>query len=504
MLLRMIAAALLELGNDEVYYVLYALDLHANYFDHPPGVGLLIRIFTGDLSFMHEFFIRSGAIFCAGVGTFLTYKLGTLLKNERTGWYAAIFYNTSIYTSVIAGAFIIPDSPQVVFWMGSLLVMYQIILKSEKLHSVKLVQWLLLGLLIGLCIMCKVHGIFLWFGFGLYLLFYQRKLLANYGVYLAAAATITIMSPILIWNIQNDFITYKFHSERVAIQESIFHMDSFFQTLGGQLLYNNPINAVVIIIALWKVRSLNYLSLTGFRFILLCGLPIILVVTIMSLFNSLLPHWSGPGFMVLGLLASAYLDEMTKVNFFPKVMKVSAYLIATAFVAAILIIKFYPGTLGYRDKARYGEGDFTLDMYGWKYFGNEFSSWLKYQKKNSVLKDDIKIISHKWFPAAHLDYYVAIPNNIALVGVGKITDLHQYFWLNKDRAVLQKGEDALCIIPSNYSVNIDEAFLPYFNSAEFVKTFESRRSGQMARYFNIYLLKNFQANDEMHVSIPYD
>ncbi|MEJ0056571.1 MAG: hypothetical protein WDN75_13515 [Bacteroidota bacterium] len=145
--------------------------------------------------------------------------------------------------------------------------------------------------------------------------------------------------------------------------------------------------------------------------------------------------------MVLIFLAAAYLDERSSTTSYrlPGVVKASAYLITIAFVAAALLIEFYPGTLGYRDTQRYGEGDFTLDMYGWEQFAKEFNPWLEQQKKSLSLKENIKIVSHKWFPAAHLDYYVALPAHLTLVGVGELTDLHQYFWLNKERPALLPG-----------------------------------------------------------------
>ena len=40
---RLVIAAGLLLGTDEVYYYFYAEHLQWNYFDHPPGVALLIR-----------------------------------------------------------------------------------------------------------------------------------------------------------------------------------------------------------------------------------------------------------------------------------------------------------------------------------------------------------------------------------------------------------------------------------------------------------------------------
>jgi len=131
-LLRMVVAASLELGNDEVYYQAYALHLQWNYFDHPPLVALLIRLSTFNLFFQHEFFIRLGPMICAAAGTWLIFKTGTLLRNQRTGWIAAILYNTSFYTSVIAGTFILPDSPHVLFWLLSMYLMIRILQKKQN------------------------------------------------------------------------------------------------------------------------------------------------------------------------------------------------------------------------------------------------------------------------------------------------------------------------------------------------------------------------------------
>ena len=39
-LFKLLIAGLIELGNDEVYYYTYALQLDWSYFDHPPMVGL--------------------------------------------------------------------------------------------------------------------------------------------------------------------------------------------------------------------------------------------------------------------------------------------------------------------------------------------------------------------------------------------------------------------------------------------------------------------------------
>ncbi|MGL1530677.1 glycosyltransferase family 39 protein, partial [Vibrio parahaemolyticus] len=89
----------LELGNDEVYYWTYAIRPDWNYFDHPPMVGLLIRFTTFNLNWVSEFSICLGSVVCAALSTWFIFKTGKLLSSERVGWYAALLYTASIYTT---------------------------------------------------------------------------------------------------------------------------------------------------------------------------------------------------------------------------------------------------------------------------------------------------------------------------------------------------------------------------------------------------------------------
>src|SRR5580700_6339417 len=164
-MLRMLVACSLELGKDEVYYQTYAQHLQWNYFDHPPMVALLIRFSTINQFFHNEFFIRLGSILFAAAGTWMIFIIGRRIKNARTGWISAVLYSTSFYTSVIAGTFILPDSPQVLFWLLSMYLMIRI-LERELPNKYRTGLFILLGISIGACIMSKVHGVFLWFGFG--------------------------------------------------------------------------------------------------------------------------------------------------------------------------------------------------------------------------------------------------------------------------------------------------------------------------------------------------
>jgi hypothetical protein len=494
-LVRLLIGGLLELGNDEVYYYTYALHLQPNYFDHPPAIAYLIRAFTFNLAFQQEIFVRLGAIVFAAIGTWLSYYIGKTIKNERTGWYAAVLYTTSIYTSIIAGTFILPDSPQVVCWLAALYYMLQVVQDSIAGQRSSVALWILVGLFNGLCIMCKVHGIFLWGGFGLYMLFYNRKLFAAPGLYLSLLLTALIISPILLWNIQNNFVTWNYHSERVEVRRFALDTDSFLQTLLGQIFYNSPINVILVVITLLYLRHNHLLQRDVKVLLLFCGLPMIGVVTIIALFKSVLPHWSGPGFMTLNFMAASYLDRrviLPTPGKWPRLLKGCMGLIVVVVAGGMSLVRWYPGTIGNKEKASYGEGDFTLDMYGWSGFGASFKEWFSRQEQTGELVAGMPIVCNKWFPAAHIEYYVGRHINSPVLGIGELNDLHHYAWLNTWRPALKRGADALCIVPSNYPENPLDTYRTTFDSAVLLHSFTETRGGKVTRYFSVYRLKSFK------------
>src|SRR6201746_602388 len=95
-------------------------------------VAWIIRLTTANLFLQQELFIRLGPVLCAAIGTALIYLIGKKIRNEKTGWIAAVLYTTSFYTSVIAGIFIFPDSPEVIFWLASMYCMIHIIDKTPN------------------------------------------------------------------------------------------------------------------------------------------------------------------------------------------------------------------------------------------------------------------------------------------------------------------------------------------------------------------------------------
>lgn len=488
-IVRLFLASVTELGNDEVYYITYALKLQWNYFDHPPLVGLLIKITTLNLWLTSEVFVRLGPILLAAVNTYFVYRIGTKLKDERTGFYASLLFTASPYTSIIAGMFIMPDAPMLFFWIASLFFILKMLDTNAKKSKANIFL-LLAGATIGLSAMGKVHAVFLWVGLGFYIILFDRKWLKNPFLYLSALISACIVSPILIWNINNDFITYKFQGERVSIHQG-FHLDSLLTEFVGGILYNGPFNYLLIIVAIIALmkHKLN-ISLANVRVLLLMSLPLIGTLLFVSAFRSTLPHWSGPAFVPLMLITAIYITSVSK-TWTLRILHTSWIFLLFVGLLGAYIVNYLPGTMGSETTAKFGKGDVTLDMYGWHDFSQKFQKIVASDNLSGKMQSNSFIVSNKWFPSAHLDFYVARPNNIPFQALGTLNDIHHYFWLNDIRLKLKSGDDAYIIVPSSSPCDVEKAYVDYFKDIEKPEIVPQYRGEKLVRYFYIYRAHNY-------------
>lgn len=490
---RFLFTCVFELGADEAYYWTYARNLQWNYFDHPPLIALLIRLTTLNLSFQSEIFVRLGAVISSGVCTWLMFKIGTLIKDAKTGWYAAILFTVSIYGSITLGTNIIPDSPQMVFWLLSLLVLFKI---SKTAAASSNLLWCLFGITAGLCIMSKVHGVFLWFGVIIYALAINRDLLKYRGIYLAAGLTLLIISPIIIWNIQNDFITYRFHSSRVAVITPGINLPGFGKAVFQQISINNPVNFFFIITAVvWAFKANNAKYRNELYLMLMVSLPLIVIILLISLFRETFAHWSAPAYTTLLFLPAIRLadyDDSRSRKAHRMISIGIAYMVLVALLQ-VIFINYTPGTIS-KEKARpkTGADDITLTAYGWEKAAHGFDSLYKTDVAHSIMPAGSPIIVTNWFPACSIEYYIARHTGQQLFGIGDIFDLHQYYWVNKMQPQLKDGDDAYFIVPSStFAFRTSKEVYKHFQSNELPLVIPINRSGVVCEYISVFRLRGY-------------
>ena len=475
----------IELGNDEAYYYTYALKPQLNYFDHPPIVALLIRISTFNLFFVNDVMLRIGPILCCVIASIFVFKTAAILFNERAAWHSVVLYNLSGYSAIIAGWFILPDSAQLPFWCAALFVMIKIVFKEKDKN---IGQWILLGCLIGLATLSKIHALYLWIGFGSFILFYRTKWLSNWRVYVGFFTTLIFLLPILIWNINNQFITYRFHSERVT--HTSIKFDSLFKEIIGEALYQNPIVWILILVSIIYIFKNNKQETSSKKsFLLLMSLPMIFLFWGFSLFNDIFPHWSGPAYIPLMMIAGFYLSEKTE-KLFSLWTKLAAGLVLTVIILVTYFANFSSINLGSKDPNSFGEYSPTLDISGWKDFSKAFNNVVKEDVKKSKMKPNSSILINKWFPACQLELYTSRLTGLPIIAIGELEEVHHFAWLNRIRKPLTIGDDVYCIVPSNVPTNVAESYSEYFETIEKPDTLAQMRNEIAVRYFYIWRLKN--------------
>ena len=494
-ILRSLIACSLELSNTEVYYWTFARHLQWNYFDHPPIVAWLIRLTTLNLFLQNEFFVRLGAIIASAICTWLIFKIGTKIQNEQTGWFAALLYTASIYSSIACGAFILPDSPQMVFWLAGFWTLLSIS-RQPAGDSKLILSWCLFGVITGLCIMCKVHGIFLWIGMILYALFFSRSWFKHPGIYLSSALTLLIASPIIIWNVQNHFASYIFHSSRISLMNASFGPWLFTKQLLATILITNPVNFFLISISLLLAFKTRLPVLKkDLSMILCCSLPLIGILLFISLFRETYAHWSGPGFSTLLLLPAAKLtsDSGPSKRVIPKQMKWALGFCIIFSFSEIMITWLYPGTVSnQKDGLTIGKGDFSLDMYGWKNTGRTFDSLYRRDVSMRTMPVNAPIIVTQWYPAAHIEFYIGSKTKQQTIGLGDIFDLHEYYWTNKYKTPLKPGDSAYYLVPSNlFDYKILDRVINRFSSYEMPLVISEFRNGLVCKQVYVFRLKGY-------------
>ncbi len=433
-------------------------------------------------------FLRLGSIVSCGLSTWFMFKCVSTISTERAGWFAACLYNASFYAAITAGFFIFPDAPQMVFYTFSLWMIARI-----TLHEVNWINWILLGIGTGLCIMSKVHGVFIWIGLGLYILFLKRSWLVNPRMYISLAIALIITSPILIWNIHYDFLTYRFNSERIAVKGFSHNWYSFLTDLAGQFFINNPFNVAFIYVSLiallrHKIKREAALSIYNFT-----GVSLIVILLYISFYRSTLPHWSGPAYVALIPLAAIRLSQVTKEKFYPKLICLSLGAYTIFMIICPALINYYPGTFGSKITIEQGKGDLTLDMYGWSKAAKSFDSLYRNERARGVMPKNSPVVCNKWW-GAHVEYYFCRPLGIQMIGLGEINQLHEYMWMNNLRKNKVDFSAAYCIINSDDYYDVHEQYNNYYNQIDTIQIIQIPRNNKPSHNFYVFRLTEFKNN----------
>ncbi|MCX7634586.1 MAG: glycosyltransferase family 39 protein [Syntrophales bacterium] len=280
-ILRLVVAPSFGLGVDEAHYVLYARNLDLSYVDHPPLVGWThwpLYLLFGQT----ELLARLPAILLFAVTSFLAYRYTVLFSGS---YYLALLALLAINSSFILnvmGLMLLPDC-----FLLALIFPLMTVVKNLAERG-RFSDFASLGIILGTAGLAKYTAIlFVPPIVGYFIIKKRWRLLFSPSMFFAAAVALVMISPVIIWNLRHDFVSFKYQTGHV-LAATTPSLKSFLVSLLAQCGAYSPFLFVVAFYGFfksWRERN-DYLLLAC-----LFGGTILVFFLYGSLYERTLPHW---------------------------------------------------------------------------------------------------------------------------------------------------------------------------------------------------------------------
>ena len=288
----------LGLSVDEAHYALYALQPALSYFDHPPLVGWLQIPFVALGG--ADWLMRIVPLALWSITAWALWRWSRLFSV----WALVLFLLSPIHH--LLGLALVPDTLLLPLTLWVMMLTWKLSSFSPT-DSAAIPLWLWLGVALGLSGLSKYTGVFLAFSAAAVLLTAQGlALFKSRGLWLAAFIAAIMISPVLIWNAQNGWVSFTYQLNHASGNQSWQWMNVLRFDL-VQLLSYGTLPLVGLVVFLWKLQQDHK------RLLWLClafGLPTLLLATYSSGKGSGLPHWTATGWLALLPMAALGLQHL--------------------------------------------------------------------------------------------------------------------------------------------------------------------------------------------------
>jgi 4-amino-4-deoxy-L-arabinose transferase-like glycosyltransferase len=252
-LARFVAAAVLPLSADEAYYWLWSRHLDWGYYDHPPLIAFAIR--AGTMMFGETpFGVRLAGVVASIVASIAVWRGGAvLLKNEKAGGYACLFFNLSLMVAIETMA-ATPDTLAV--WTAALFLWALAKLEETGRGA----WWLAAGMAAGIGLLAKYTTFFLGAGTLVWLLAdsRQRRWLLTVWPYAGALIAAILFWPNLRWNQTHDWMTFALQFGR--LDAGHFTLRFLLEFLAAQLGLATPFIFILAVMGIFTRREGSLLA----------------------------------------------------------------------------------------------------------------------------------------------------------------------------------------------------------------------------------------------------
>jgi 4-amino-4-deoxy-L-arabinose transferase-like glycosyltransferase len=456
-----------------------------------------------------QFTIRLGSLILHTGALVLLYLTGVRLFST-----AAAIFTLAIATFipiflVAFGVLTLPDNPLIFFWTASLYcAVTEFFPKTQKAVSASRkyhpsYRLAILGLLIGLACLGKYHGFILGLGIlGFCLTSRYRSALISPWALLGLGVFLLTISPIVIWNIQHDWVSLRFQSER-GIPKDEYNFINFFTTFLVSVAYLFP----TLGLPLWWVSLKAGLAqiIQPFRkkslelnddlrqkqlLILWVSLPLIIGFTWLGGYHQILPTWAMPGFwgatLLLGQQVSIW--QKTHPRYVQRWLRVSAIALSSLLLFALLHMA--AGTLQKPSNyALFGgflspQDDPSTQLFDIQQLRQGFASS---PILNSALQNASFIFTNRYYLGGQIGMALAPISKTPITTFDK--DIRGFaFWSKADQWL---GKDALYITSNRFArkKKLMNDYKSYFKTIENIGSIPIERGKVVIEVIQVYQAK---------------
>jgi 4-amino-4-deoxy-L-arabinose transferase-like glycosyltransferase len=439
--LRLVLAAITDLGLDEAYALAVSRHFQLSWFDHPPLTfwiaGAMQALFGPDVPVL---VLRLPFIALSAATTWLLFRLTERHFGEAAALWAAALFTAAPFFFLSAGSWLVPDGPLAFFLVVAALALTDIVLNDTR--SPQWRNWLLAGAALGLALLSKYHAGLFALGAAVY--FVARPSLRFWLLrpqpYVAIFVALVLFIPVLVWNAQNDWASFAFQLGRGAAVggSSPEIIARLFLTEAAYLL---PTTALLLVAALiWAVTKRS----VSIGFFLALALPIIAALDATRFWTwQSYAHWSMPGWMLLLPVVGAMLAQWPR-RWTTVVGGVTALQFVLLIAGVVLLLS-----------------DFRIRDPGIDRFRVEAGSWTSVAEgieASGELDGAAFILARRWPDAAR----IAEATRLSLPVLVFDADARGFAWPVDQQSLV--GSDALIVAHAGEMTGVMELYHDYFES----------------------------------------
>ncbi len=261
----------IELSFDESYYWIYSHFLDFGYYDHPPMVGVLIKL--GTLLFgTNELGVRffSNILYIATL--WFMWDLCRPYKQNLLFWLLTF----SMPLINLNGLVALPDISLMFFTT----IFFWLLEKYIKNDTYKFI--IPMGLTIALMFYSKYHGLLI----VLLTVMAYPKFLYRKSFWMIALLVVVLYLPHMYWQYQNDFVSFRFHL--TGRTEKHFELANIFNYITGQIVLMGFLNFFLFLFIFYKNKFKDSFE----RVMIFNSIGFLVFLFFMSFRNQIEANWT--------------------------------------------------------------------------------------------------------------------------------------------------------------------------------------------------------------------